>query len=181
MHAQILSHSLIQIRHSLETTFSVLQAQNINDDRQATYAYATWAADMGFMLTLIVTPLAVTRETHLRACLKRERRAGKVEMWDLPRVLDGLELRKGSSHFHWGSFRCFPIILLNDLVYLEQIKTRQRVITDTDHLYQPVRFEDPGHRCTRAGESETSVLPWVICFDQWMVSYRGIVVLRLLS
>jgi len=107
MHAQILSHSLIQIRHSLETTFSVLQAQNINDDRQATYAYATWAADMGFMLTLIVTPLAVTRETHLRACLKRERRAGKSGDVGLTKGIGWSRTEEGVIPFPLGQFPLF--------------------------------------------------------------------------
>ncbi|KAG1746759.1 uncharacterized protein EDB91DRAFT_1335127 [Suillus paluster] len=64
--------------------------------------YATWAADMQFALTLIVTRVAATRETFPELLEKMKevaRSAGlaKVEVWNLPRNLDGLAEGEGNS------------------------------------------------------------------------------------
>ncbi|KAG0691641.1 hypothetical protein DFH29DRAFT_1015966 [Suillus ampliporus] len=57
--------------------------------------YATWAADMRFTPTLIVTRLTATRETFPELLEKMKEAAlnaglEKVEVWNLPGNLDGL-------------------------------------------------------------------------------------------
>ncbi|KAG2070153.1 hypothetical protein BDR04DRAFT_1100311, partial [Suillus decipiens] len=70
-----------------------IRKENIGDKGQATYA--TWAANMQPTPTLIVTRLVATRETFpglLEKMQEAARSAGleKVEIWNLPRELDGL-------------------------------------------------------------------------------------------
>lgn len=64
--------------------------------------YATWAADMRFTPKLIVTRLTATKETFPELLEKMKEAAwsaglNKVEVWNLPKELDGLAEGEGDG------------------------------------------------------------------------------------
>ncbi|KAG1887868.1 hypothetical protein F4604DRAFT_1645640 [Suillus subluteus] len=92
--------SLLASGHAVPLKVWGIRKENTGDERWATYA--TWAANMWSMPTLIVTRLAATRETFpglLEKIKEAARSAGleKVEVWNLPRDLDGLAEGEGNE------------------------------------------------------------------------------------
>ncbi|KAG1734817.1 hypothetical protein EDB19DRAFT_1638788 [Suillus lakei] len=93
------SRSLLVSEHAVPLKVWGIRKEIIGNEKAT---YATWAADMRFTPTLIVTRLAATRETFpelLEKMKEAAQSAGleKVEVWNLPKDLDGLAEGEGNG------------------------------------------------------------------------------------